>query len=124
MYYPSNQILNEWCDVEAVVTENACDGYDGNLQTTQTQGPLNAILVIDNVNTRLAVIFVVISEKKHYRLILMKLSISRSLPKSTNTSSFRMTVELSGTPIICCFIVSSLFSISSKLRRMVTKLKW
>lgn len=120
----ADEIFDFRGDIEAVITENARDGHDGDQQTANLQGPLNAILVIDNVNSHLAVVFVVISEEKHYRLILMKLSMSRSLPKSTNTSPLRMTMELSGTPMMCCFIVSSLFSISSKLRRMVTKLRW
>ena len=123
MYHPADECFNLRGDVKAVVAENACDGHDGNHQTANPQDPLYAVFVVHNVNTEFSVVLVVISEKEHYKLILMKLSMSRSLPNNTKTSPLRMTVELSGTPIMCCFVVSSLFSISSKLRRIVTKLR-
>ena len=123
VYYPANERFNLRGDIEAVVAENTRNGHDGNHQAANPQNPLDAVFVVHNVNTKFSVVLVVISEKEHYRLILMKLSMSRSLPNSTKTSPLRMTVELSGTPIMCCFVVSSLFSISSKLRRIVTKLR-
>ena len=123
VYYPANERFNLRGDIEAVVTENTRNGHDGNHQAANPQNPLDAVFVVHNVNTKFSVVLVVISEKEHYRLILIKLSISRSLPNNTKTSPLRITVELSGTPIMCCFVVSSLFSISSKLRRIVTKLR-
>ena len=123
MYHPADECFDLRGDVEAVVAENARNGHNGNHQTANLQSPLYAVFVVHNVNTEFSVVLVVISEEEHYKLILMKLSMSRSLPNNTKTSSLRMTVELSGTPIMCCFVVSSLFSISSKLRRMVTKLR-
>ena len=121
--HPADEVFGVLSDVKSVIAEDARDGHKGNQQAANLQGQLDAVLVVHNVDAKLPVVLVAIAKQTHYRLILMKLSMSRSLPNSTKTSSFRMTVELSGTPIMCCFSVSSLFSISSKFRRMVTKLR-
>jgi hypothetical protein len=44
-----------------VVTENARNGHNGNHQTANLQDPLDAILVIHNVDAELPIVFVVIS---------------------------------------------------------------
>jgi hypothetical protein len=55
-----------------MIAENARNGPDGNQQTANLQDPLNAVLVSGNVDSPFAVVFVVVSENGHYRLILMK----------------------------------------------------
>ena len=74
-------------DVEAVVTNDADNRRQGDDSTAYLHNATHLVLVCRDVQLTFAIIVLFARfPAEHYRLILMKLSISCSLPKSTNTS--------------------------------------
>ena len=58
----TNQIFDFGSNIQAMIAENTPDRHDGNHQTDPPQDPLNTVLVGGNVDSTLAVIFVVVSK--------------------------------------------------------------
>ena len=57
----TDQILGSRGNVKTVIAENTRNGHKRNHKATYPQNLLNAVFVVDNVHTHLAIVLIVIS---------------------------------------------------------------
>ena len=87
VYDETDEVLGFQGNIEAVVADDADNRRKGDDRTAYLHNATHLVFVRRNVQLAFAVgVILARFPAEHYRLILMKLSMSCSLPKSTKTS--------------------------------------